>query len=60
MVALINTLHRFSESLEAVNMFRHIWADMSSAESEQVILEAEKAESPIVSLEFIPTRVILT
>lgn len=59
-VALINTLHRFSESLEAVNMFRHIWADMSSAESEQVILEAEKAASPIVSLECILTRVILT
>ncbi|KAE9411253.1 endoplasmic oxidoreductin [Gymnopus androsaceus JB14] len=46
-VALINTLHRFSESLDAVNMFRHIWADMNSTESEKVILEAEKAASSI-------------
>jgi len=42
-VALLNTLHRFSESLEAVNKFRKIWADMSSTESEQMILEAQKA-----------------
>ncbi|KAF9075420.1 hypothetical protein BDP27DRAFT_1257115 [Rhodocollybia butyracea] len=46
-VALVNTLHRFSESLEAVNQFRQLWADMSSTESEQLILEAEKAAIPI-------------
>lgn len=47
-VALLNTLHRFSESLEAVNKFRRMWADMGSPESEQLILEAEKAAIPLV------------
>ncbi|KAF8829079.1 hypothetical protein HHX47_DHR3001017 [Lentinula edodes] len=47
-VALLNTLHRFSESLEAVNKFRRMWADMGSSESEQLILEAEKAAIPLV------------
>ncbi|KAJ3880501.1 hypothetical protein F5051DRAFT_399555 [Lentinula edodes] len=46
-VALLNTLHRFSESLEAVNKFRRMWADMGSSESEQLILEAEKAAIPL-------------
>ncbi|KAF5393259.1 hypothetical protein D9757_000769 [Collybiopsis confluens] len=46
-VALLNTLHRFSESLEAVNKFRLIWSGMNPTESEQVILEAEKAVTSI-------------
>lgn len=43
MVALINTLHRFSESLEAVNQFRAMWSQVSEAESKVLIQEAEKA-----------------
>ena len=42
-VALINTLHRFSESLEAVNHFRHLWAEMDHLESAKLIKEAEKS-----------------
>ncbi|KAF8894054.1 endoplasmic oxidoreductin-1 [Infundibulicybe gibba] len=44
-VALINTLHRFAESLEAVNDFRRVWHNMSSVDSEQLIVEAENAAS---------------
>lgn len=36
-VALINTLHRFVESLEAVNKFRTMWSEMSSEDSEDLI-----------------------
>jgi len=42
-VALINTLHRFSESLEVVNDFREMWAVTSPAESATLIREAEEA-----------------
>ncbi|KAJ7496038.1 hypothetical protein B0H11DRAFT_2001621 [Mycena galericulata] len=41
-VALINTLHRFSESLEAVESFRDMWKATSEAESEKLIIEAER------------------
>lgn len=41
-VALINTLHRFSESLEAVNDFRVMWSAMSRSDSEKLIIEAER------------------
>ncbi|THH31787.1 hypothetical protein EUX98_g2413 [Antrodiella citrinella] len=41
-VALINTLHRFSESLAAVNDFRKMWADAGEHEAEHMIKEAEK------------------
>lgn len=40
-VALMNTLHRFSESLDAVDDFRRIWAKTSSTDSEKLIVEAE-------------------
>ncbi|KAF7981891.1 hypothetical protein HWV62_31473 [Athelia sp. TMB] len=40
-VALINTLHRFSESLEAVNDFRQMWAHTDSSDTEKLISEAE-------------------
>jgi len=41
-VALINTLHRFSESLNAANIFRGMWQDISHTESqENIIREAE-------------------
>jgi len=41
-VALVNTLHRFSESLEAVNQFRKLWSESSATETEELIQEAEK------------------
>jgi ERO1-like protein beta len=42
-VALINTLHRFSESLEAVEDFREMWKATTVAEGEKLIVEAERA-----------------
>ncbi|TFY81352.1 hypothetical protein EWM64_g2663 [Hericium alpestre] len=42
-VALINTLHRFSESLKAVDEFRRLWRVASAADSESLIREAENA-----------------
>jgi ERO1-like protein beta len=42
-VALINTLHRFSESLHAVEVFRRLWRESSAEESAKLIREAEKA-----------------
>ncbi|KAJ7647077.1 hypothetical protein FB45DRAFT_892272 [Roridomyces roridus] len=45
-VALVNTLHRFSESLEAVEGFRHMWKAMSAADGEKLISEAERASRP--------------
>ena len=42
-VALINTLHRFSESLHAVDVFRGLWRETSAEESAKLIQEAEKA-----------------
>ncbi|KAK0212863.1 hypothetical protein DFS33DRAFT_1284975 [Desarmillaria ectypa] len=41
-VALINTLHRFSESLNAANIFRGMWQDISHTKSqEDIIREVE-------------------
>jgi len=42
-VALINTLHRFSESLHAAEVFRRLWRESSGEESAMLIREAEKA-----------------
>jgi len=42
-VALINTLHRFSESLHAVEVFRGLWRESNAEESEMLIREAEKS-----------------
>lgn len=54
-VALINTLHRFSESLAAVNDFRRMWADADEKEAKQMIQEAQKSmESPFKVLFLIP------
>ncbi|KAF7315463.1 Endoplasmic oxidoreductin-1 [Mycena indigotica] len=41
-VALMNTLHRFSESLAAVDNFRRMWKATSAEEGEQLIVEAER------------------
>ncbi|KAG6920288.1 hypothetical protein DXG01_005057 [Tephrocybe rancida] len=40
-VALVNTLHRFTESLEAVNKFRTLWSTMSMEDSEDLITKTE-------------------
>ncbi|KAF9222578.1 endoplasmic oxidoreductin [Gyrodon lividus] len=42
-VALINTLHRFSESLHAVEQFREMWKKTGDEDSERLIYQAEKA-----------------
>ncbi|KAF8070640.1 hypothetical protein FPV67DRAFT_1488144 [Lyophyllum atratum] len=41
-VALMNTLHRFVESLVAVNKFRSMWSAMSSTDSEDLITKTEQ------------------
>ncbi|KIJ67955.1 hypothetical protein HYDPIDRAFT_82991 [Hydnomerulius pinastri MD-312] len=45
-VALINTLHRFSESLHAVERFREMWRNTGDQDSERLIHEAEKSPPP--------------
>lgn len=42
-VALINTLHRFSESLQAVEIFRDMWKKTGESDANRLIEEAEKA-----------------
>ena len=42
-VALINTLHRLTESLHFVSNFRSMWADAPEDVSRELIKEAEKA-----------------
>jgi ERO1-like protein beta len=41
-VALINTLHRLSESLYAVNNFRKIWAESDSKATSRLIKDADR------------------
>jgi hypothetical protein len=48
-VALINTLHRFSESLQAVDVFRRLWRESSVEESAKLVQEAERAVNTPVS-----------
>jgi hypothetical protein len=45
MVALFNTLFRFSESLRAVDDFRHEWRELDQVESQKIIQETEKSTS---------------
>ncbi|KAI6157561.1 hypothetical protein BKA82DRAFT_4058590 [Pisolithus tinctorius] len=42
-VALVNTLHRFSESLHLVEQFRDMWKNVGQRDSERLIHEAEEA-----------------
>lgn len=49
LVALINTLYRFSESLDMVNRFRQQWAEISATETQALIKEASKAADAPVS-----------
>ncbi|KAK1235593.1 endoplasmic oxidoreductin-1 [Marasmius sp. AFHP31] len=44
-VALMNTLHRLSESLEGVNRFRKMWSEIDSSETEHFKQEAQKVVS---------------
>lgn len=54
-VALFNTLHRISESLEAVEGFRKLYADTQRAEGKRLeAQQAEAAEYPQVSLQSLP------
>lgn len=48
MVALFNTLFRFSESLKAVDDFRREWQKLDMEESQRIITETEKSTSPRV------------
>jgi ERO1-like protein beta len=45
MVALFNTLFRFSESLRAVDDFRQEWRELDQGESRKIIRETEKYTS---------------
>ncbi|KAG6828213.1 hypothetical protein H0H92_008786 [Tricholoma furcatifolium] len=56
-VALLNTLHRFTESLESVNKFRAMWSTMSMEASEDLISKTEHSTgkpqpSPRIGHEF--------
>jgi ERO1-like protein beta len=42
-VALVNTLHRLSESLHAVENFRRMWADTDDEASARLIRDADRA-----------------
>ncbi|KAF9010509.1 endoplasmic oxidoreductin-1 [Cyathus striatus] len=48
-VAMMNTLFRFSESLVAVDDFRKLWKKTSAQESEKLINEAEQVAQPQAS-----------
>ena len=41
-VALINTLFRFSESLKAVDDFRRIWRSLDSSDTRTIVTETDK------------------
>ncbi|RDB25485.1 Endoplasmic reticulum oxidoreductin-1 [Hypsizygus marmoreus] len=41
-VALMNTLYRFIESLDSVNKFRTMWSEMNSTDSEELITKTEQ------------------
>lgn len=45
-VALLNTLHRFSESLAAVNDFRKLWAAADVQDEERMIEAGASASGP--------------
>jgi len=40
-VALINTLFRFSESLAAVEDFRQMWRELDASIAEKIVTETE-------------------
>ena len=54
-VALINTLFRFSESLKAVDDFRRIWRNLDSSDTQIIVTETDKITHPdVCSIPFLP------
>ena len=54
-VALINTLFRFSESLKAVDDFRRIWRNLDSSDTRAIVSESDKiTHSDVSSIPFLP------
>lgn len=49
-VALMNTLFRFSESLAAVDDFRRMWRQLDAPVTEKIATEVEQSTSPHVSI----------
>ncbi|KAF9523998.1 endoplasmic reticulum Oxidoreductin 1-domain-containing protein [Crepidotus variabilis] len=45
-VAMMNTLFRFSESLHAVEKFREMWRDLDETTTEKLVTEAEESAAP--------------
>ena len=56
-VALINTLFRFSESLKAFDDFRHIWWNLDLSDTQIIITETDKVTRPEVS-SFLPSILV--
>jgi len=54
-VALINTLFRFSESLKAVDDFRRMWRNLDSSDTQRIVAETEKITHPDSSPEASPS-----
>ena len=48
LVALMNTLYRFSESLKAVDDFRQMWRNLDADESHSLAAKAEAAATMVV------------
>ena len=44
-VALINTLYRFTESLEGIKQFRRMWAEIGPSESAQLLRDSQEVVS---------------
>ena len=54
-VALINTLFRFSESLKAVDDFRRIWRNLDSSDTQTIVTEIDQiTHSNVSSILFLP------
>ena len=51
-VAMMNTLYRFSESLKAVDDFRKMWRDLDTNESHSLAAKAEAAATAVVRVLF--------
>ena len=49
-VAMMNTLYRFSESLHAIEQFRKMWKQLDKSESRTIVENVEKNTAPKVRL----------
>jgi len=54
-VALINTLFRFSESLKAVDDFRKLWTKLDRKDSDKIVSETERSTSTASRAKVSPT-----